>query len=66
MPIHIDRVDTEIEIVPSEGGQRGPSPARVGRAPAPSGRAALSGDELGRMFLRALDAELDEQMRIRG
>jgi len=61
MPVHIDQIDSEIEIVPStDGERRTPGTAGGGSAtPAPA-------DGLRRAVVRALDEELQEYLRIRG
>lgn len=62
MPVHIDKIDSEIEIVPSADGA-----ARATRGdvtPTPASPAAR--DALRRAVSRALEEELQEYLRIRG
>jgi hypothetical protein len=61
MTVHIDHIDSEIEIVPSPEREHGRA-----RAPAAALPAQLGRDGLRRMVSRALEEELQEYLRIRG
>jgi hypothetical protein len=62
MPVHIDKIDSEIEIVPSADGAARPSRAVAGAPPA----SPVARDALRRAVSRALEEELQEYLRIRG
>lgn len=60
MPVQIDKIDAEIEIVPAGDHARPPIAPTTG-APARSTRI-----DLGRVISRTLRDQLDEYLRIRG
>lgn len=62
MPVYIDQIDTEIELVPGS-----PRPVATGPAPAPAGPSVAPNPEASRRTLLAtLEAELEHYMRMRG
>lgn len=61
MPIHIDTIETELEIVAPPDEPR--EPATSGAAPA---AARISADRMRRAIANALEEELQEYLRIRG
>ena len=62
MPVHIDKIDSDIEIVPSSDGP--PRSARAG-VQAASAMVPSTGDAK-RALMRLLHEELQEYLRIRG
>lgn len=60
MPVQIDEFHTEIELMPSKGGEQ--PAAAAPRAPAPVMEAKLD----ARGILACLEAELDSYLRQRG
>ncbi len=62
MPVHIEQIDSEIEILPSV--DRDSSTGRGAVAPAQATEPER--DRLRRVIARALEEELQEYLRIRG
>jgi hypothetical protein len=61
MPVQFDKIDADIEIVPSEQ----PAPRRSSAGPRLT-QASTAGEDVRRVIGRALRDELEELLRIRG
>jgi hypothetical protein len=65
MPIQIDQLDSDVEIVPSTTGTGGASAPGAPAAASPASPAAPGG-ELRRLIVRTLEDELATYLRTRG